>query len=1028
MKKNIYILVVLFILIGYAGYAQTITTVGGTGTAGYSGDGGQATSATLNGPVSVTTDNAGNKYIADYSNNVIRKISTSGIISTVAGNGSIGNSGDGGQATSAKLGNPVSVVFDAAGNMYIADQVNNIIRKVTTDGIISTIIGTYSSGGYSGDGGQATAAQLYYPTGLAFDAVGNLYITDLFNHVVRKVNMSTGIITTIAGIGQTNGYSGDGGPATAATLYRPDGIDIDAQGNIYFAEQGNNIIRKINTSGIISTIAGTGNNEYTGDGGPATLATLNIPSGVTIDGAGNIYIADAGNYVIRQVNTAGIISTIAGNGTAGYSGDGGAATSAQLNLTVSVRISIDEADNLYLSDYGNNVIRDIQLPSSSGGSGSVGGTTTTGSGGGFVTVSPSTVAVCAGTGVSLTAGGASTYTWTPATGLSSTNSATVTANPGTTTTYTVSGTNGSGTVGSKTVTVTVNALPIITTSPNNPTVLGGQGAVITASGASTYTWSPSTNLNTITGATVTANPQITKSYTVTGTSSAGCVSSSAVSVAVELFQQTADTLNAPIYYGGRLGIGTTNPQAALDVTGNSNISGVLTSSNIKIGSFSGVSGGGFVTVDSLGNLKINPINNNTVTACGTTSPWMIGGNMLGTAGGTLGTCNGHDLIMKANGTNYMWLKTNGRLGIGTSSPTAKLDVIVSDTNTAVLNVGNGNYSNILNVAANGNVGIGNNTPVAQLDVFVFGRNAAFNINGNGTGSIFNVANDGSLTVGGNTLLNGSLTIPAIKNTATGVSYSSVLVDNTGKLVSGASVAGATGSSWVLGGNANTGSNNIFGTTDNTDLVLAAGNAGTPGVGANRVRIDNASGNIGIGPDFFIGKNPTALLDLGINSIHGTNTPSPIAIRDFNLSTTHAWNNTLFEVDRLGNIYMGTTRPSNSTYTGALLTVSGTMVVKEIYVATTDASWADYVFKKDYKLMPLKEVEKYISTNQHLPNVPSAAEVETKGQNLGALQIKQMEKTEELYLYIIEMNKKLEKLEEQNKKLADEVSSLKKNKQ
>jgi hypothetical protein len=358
MKKLITLFAVFFCL---NSNAQIITTFAGTGTSGYSGDGGQAILATFNGPVSVTTDNSGNKYIADQSNNVIRKISTSGIISTVAGNGNFGYLGDGGQATSGRLASPASVVFDAAGNMYIAEQASNVIRKVTPAGIMSTIAGSASAGSYSGDGGQATDARLYYPTGLAFDGGGNLYISELFNQVIRKIDMSTGIITTIAGSGGNSGYSGDGGPATAALLSRPDGIDIDAQGNIYVADSYNHRVRKINTSGIISTIAGTGNNEYTGDGGPATSATLNTPSGVTIDGTGNIYIADALNDAIRKINTAGIMSTIAGNGTAGYSGDGGPATSAQLNLPYSVRLSIDESDNLYLSDYGNNVIRKVGL-------------------------------------------------------------------------------------------------------------------------------------------------------------------------------------------------------------------------------------------------------------------------------------------------------------------------------------------------------------------------------------------------------------------------------------------------------------------------------------------------------------------------------------------------------------------------------------------------------------------------------------------------------------------------------------------
>jgi hypothetical protein len=337
--------------------AQIITTFAGNGTSGYGGDGGQATAAQLNRPISVAAGNKGNIYIADYNNNRVRMINANGIISTIAGNGTAGYTGDGGQATNASFNNPVSFTFDNNGNLYIADEFNNAVRKIDRRGIITTVVGTGNSG-YSGDGGQASAAQLYYPAGVTLDEVGNLYIADYYNNAVRKVNLTTGIITTVAGNG-TPGYSGDGGLATAATLNQPWGIDIDAQGNIYTADYNNNAIRKIDTAGIITTLAGNGTAGYTGDGGLATAAELNQPSGIVVDAIGNIYIPDAGNDVIRRINTAGIINTIAGNGTAGYSGDGGIATAAQLNLPYDVTLAVDASNNLYIADFGNSVIRKI---------------------------------------------------------------------------------------------------------------------------------------------------------------------------------------------------------------------------------------------------------------------------------------------------------------------------------------------------------------------------------------------------------------------------------------------------------------------------------------------------------------------------------------------------------------------------------------------------------------------------------------------------------------------------------------------
>ena len=335
--------------------AQIITTIAGNGTTGYSGDGGAATSAELNTPSGVTVDGTGNIYIADYSNNRVRKVSTSGIITTVAGNGKAGYSGDGGPATSAELFNPTGVAVDGLGNIYIADKYNNRIRKVSTSGTISTVAGN-GKAGYSGDGGSATSAELFNPTGVAVDGLGNIFIADRNNNKIRKVSAS-GIISTVAGGGH-NGL-GDGSAATNAVLKSPYCVAVDSSGNIYIADGDNLRIRKVSISGIINTVAGNGTAGYSGDGGPATSAELGVQAGVAVDDSGNIYLVDYNNIRIRKVSTSGIISTVAGNGTTGYSGDGGPATSAELNYPNGV--AVDGSGNIYIADYYNQRIRKVSI-------------------------------------------------------------------------------------------------------------------------------------------------------------------------------------------------------------------------------------------------------------------------------------------------------------------------------------------------------------------------------------------------------------------------------------------------------------------------------------------------------------------------------------------------------------------------------------------------------------------------------------------------------------------------------------------
>ena len=350
---------VFFLLLGLSlnnhSAAQIIATIAGNGTSGYTGDGGPAISAMLSTPNSITFDASGSIYFADSRNNCIRKINPSGLISTIAGTGTLGFSGDGGPATSAKLNFPWGVAVDGTGNIYIADSYNNRIRKVSSTGIISTVAGN-GIAGYSGDGGPATAAEFNRPNIIAVDNSGNIIIPDELNNAVRKVSPA-GIISTIAGTG-VPGYTGDGGPATLAQLDYPTGVAVDCRGNIYFADDLNNVIRKINTAGIISTIAGTGLAGFSGDGAAATTARMNGPTSVAIDYIGNIYITDENNFRIRKVTPSGIISTISGNGIAGFNGDGPAIT-AELNFPYGIAV-LNDSGCLFIGDQENNRVRIIR--------------------------------------------------------------------------------------------------------------------------------------------------------------------------------------------------------------------------------------------------------------------------------------------------------------------------------------------------------------------------------------------------------------------------------------------------------------------------------------------------------------------------------------------------------------------------------------------------------------------------------------------------------------------------------------------
>jgi trimeric autotransporter adhesin len=356
MRRQLIILFVFGVLQHFAA-AQSyiiITVAGGIDSAGYSGDGGPATAAELYSPTGVALGVSGNILIADQKNDRIRNVNTGGIISTIAGNGSPGFSGDGGQATAAEIYKPFGVAADPAGNIYIADTYNNRIRKVTTGGVISTFAGN-GIAGFSGDGGPATAAELSSPVDITLDVSGNIYFSDYLNNRIRMVTTG-GIISTFVGNG-IGGFSGDGGLATAAEIHYPWGMIFDASGNFYVVEEGSNRVRIVNTGGIINTFAGSGILGFSGDGGQATAAEFYEPTGITLDASGNVYIADQYNNRIRMVNASGIISTFTGNGAYGFSGDGGQATAAEINVPQA--LAMDASDNLYIADLYNERIRKV---------------------------------------------------------------------------------------------------------------------------------------------------------------------------------------------------------------------------------------------------------------------------------------------------------------------------------------------------------------------------------------------------------------------------------------------------------------------------------------------------------------------------------------------------------------------------------------------------------------------------------------------------------------------------------------------
>lgn len=513
-----------------------VSTVAGTGISGFFGDGGPANSAQLFHPSGVALDNSGNIYIADSENDRIRKVTAStGIISTVAGTGVRRYNGDGIAAIIAELNVPVYVKLDAEGNIYIADD-NNMLRKVTAStGLISTIAGT-SSVGLSGDGIAATSARISHPWGIAIDSVGNVYFSDRDNNRIRKVTAASGIISTVAGIGGADGYNGDGILATTAQLNSSQGISLDASGNIYLADEGNHRVRKVTaSSGIISTIAGTGIEGYNGDGIDPILAQLYFATDVAIDSAGCVYICDGANNRIRKfcqgcqpfLSLSGNTTVCSGNaailrarGGQVYSWSNGESSGSITSHPIATSsYSVTATNTIGCKDSTNITVIVSPKPT---------------------IIAGTDVSICVGSSASLTVSAipptVSTFSWRPFDGLSSTATANPMASPSGTSTYYVSAALGDC-KNEDTLIVKVNTPALVSASPDC-TVNAGAYATLTVSvpvdiANDTYLWSPVFGLNCATCSIVKASPSMSTTYTVTIIDGNGCTSSDLTTIYVD---------------------------------------------------------------------------------------------------------------------------------------------------------------------------------------------------------------------------------------------------------------------------------------------------------------------------------------------------------------------------------------------------------------------------------------------------------------------------------------------------------------
>ena len=667
---------------------SNVQTVAGNGYSNYFGAGGLATNAGIANPSAVAEDHAGNLYIADANNIVWKVNASSGVITKIAGTGAAGYSGDGGPAASAALNSPTGLAFDAAGNLYIADFGNQAVRKIdATTGIITTVAGgpistiTVCSGTTDGIGDGCPATQAYlFPSSVAVDAGGNLYIADSVFSIIREVSAASGTISSVAGTVEQYGFAGDGGPATSAKLFDPWAIVLDSSGNLYIADTYNYRIREVTAStGIIQTVAGNGLFGYSGDGGAATAASIGDVYGVFTDSAGNLYFSDLSNNVLREVDTTGTISTIAGTGSAGYSGDGGQATQGELSEPWG--LLIDSSGNLIFADSNNSRVRKISAATTQIAP--------------AVTVSPSPSSVTSAQALTVTVSVAGS-------GTNPVPSGAVSITGGGYTSTVVALASGSATfdipagalsVGTDTLTATYT--PDILSSSTYSSATGTASVTVTAALPAAITPSvlvtPSaTNITatqTLTvGVTIgggTGNPIPTGTVTLTGGGYASATTplasgSASISIPPGMLSTGSDTLTASYSgdanYSSATNTATVTVTSTTQVTATFNAGIVLNTGSLTLNSPTGMA------EDSANNLYLADVGSNRiieVTASGVASVVNVG-----TPGGT---------------------SLNMPLGVGVDN---KGDIFIADTgNNRVVVVAASGTSSVLNAGTPGGVGL-----------------------------------------------------------------------------------------------------------------------------------------------------------------------------------------------------------------------------------------------------------------------------------------------------------------------------------